>query len=99
MELHVLRRAGSPSARPELAKGFAWLRSHQRTDGSWPGRSVNKERDPATFIGPLISQAQRGRVEAAIASGRDSGAKVVLGGGRPTHVDAERGWYVDAVHF
>jgi betaine-aldehyde dehydrogenase len=55
--------------------------------------------DPTTFIGPLISQAQRGRVEAAIAGGRDSGAKVVLGGGRPTHVDAERGWYVEPTVF
>ena len=55
--------------------------------------------DPTTFIGPLISQAQRARVEAAIAGGRDSGAKVVLGGGRPTHVDADRGWYVEPTVF
>ncbi len=55
--------------------------------------------DPATFIGPLISAAQRARVEAAIAGGRVSGAKVVLGGGRPTHVDADRGWYVEPTVF
>src|SRR4029079_1948528 len=55
--------------------------------------------DPAMSIAPLISAAQRGGVEAAIAGGRDSGAKVVLGGGRPTHVDSERGSDVEATGF
>ena len=57
LALHVLLRAGLPAARPELSRGFAWLRSHQQEDGSWPGRSVNKERDPATFIGKLMTDA------------------------------------------
>jgi squalene-hopene/tetraprenyl-beta-curcumene cyclase len=55
--LHVLLRAGLPAARPELAKGLGWLRSNQRPDGSWLGRSVNKERDPVTFTGKLMSDA------------------------------------------
>lgn len=55
--LHALLRAGLPTTRSELAHGFSWLRSHQQADGSWPGRSVNKERDPATFIGHLMSDA------------------------------------------
>ena len=55
--LHVLVRAGPPSARPEVAKGLAWLRSHQQADGSWPGRSMNKDRDPSTFVGKLMSDA------------------------------------------
>ncbi len=57
LALHVLLRAGLPADRPELARGFAWIRSHQQEDGSWPGRSVNKERDPATFIGKLMTDA------------------------------------------
>jgi len=57
LALHVLPRAGLPAGRPELDWGFAWLRSHQQEDGSWPGRSVNKERDPATFIGKLMTDA------------------------------------------
>jgi squalene-hopene/tetraprenyl-beta-curcumene cyclase len=57
LALHALLRTGSPSTRPEVAKGLAWLRSHQRDDGSWPGRSVNKERDAATFVGKLMSDA------------------------------------------
>jgi hypothetical protein len=57
LALHVLARAGSPSVRTEMARGLGWLRSHQRDDGSWPGRSVNKERDPATFVGKLMTDA------------------------------------------
>ncbi len=57
LAVHVLLRAGSPATRPEAAPGLGWLRSHQKEDGSWPGRSVNKERDPATFIGKLMSDA------------------------------------------
>jgi hypothetical protein len=55
--LHALLRAGSPPARPEVVRGLDWLRSHQQEDGSWPGRSVNKERDPATFVGKLMTDA------------------------------------------
>jgi squalene-hopene/tetraprenyl-beta-curcumene cyclase len=55
--LHALLRDGSPSVRPEVARGLGWLRSHQQGDGSWPGRSVNKERDTATFVGKLMSDA------------------------------------------
>jgi squalene-hopene/tetraprenyl-beta-curcumene cyclase len=55
--LHALLRAGSPVDRPEVAEGLGWLRSHQQGDGSWPGRSVNKERDPAGFVGKLMSDA------------------------------------------
>jgi squalene-hopene/tetraprenyl-beta-curcumene cyclase len=57
LALHVLLRAGWPPLCPELTKGLEWLRSHQRDDGSWPGRSVNKERDPATFVGKLMTDA------------------------------------------
>ncbi len=55
--LHALLRAGLPSDRPEVARGLNWLRTHQQDDGSWPGRSVNKERDPITFVGKLMSDA------------------------------------------
>jgi aldehyde dehydrogenase (NAD+) len=57
--------------------------------------------DPATFVGPLISATQRERVEQAIAGGRDAGAKVVLGGGRPTGLSSgvEDGWFVEPTVF
>jgi squalene-hopene/tetraprenyl-beta-curcumene cyclase len=57
LAIHALLRNGSPSARPEVAQALGWLRSHQQGDGSWPARSMNKERDPATFIGKLMSDA------------------------------------------
>jgi hypothetical protein len=57
LAIHVLLRAGSPAARPEVTQGLDWLRSHQKEDGSWPGRSVNKKRDPTTFVGKLMSDA------------------------------------------
>jgi squalene-hopene/tetraprenyl-beta-curcumene cyclase len=57
LALQVLLRAGTPADRPGLSKGLAWLRSHQQADGSWPGRSVNKERDPSTFVGKLMTDA------------------------------------------
>jgi len=45
-----------------------------------------------TVVGPLISEAHRGRVEEYITSGISEGAEVVAGGPRPEHLDT--GWYV-----
>ncbi|MEU6702019.1 aldehyde dehydrogenase [Pseudonocardia sp. NPDC046786] len=53
--------------------------------------------DPATTLGPLVSQRQRERVEHAIATGIDEGAKVVAGGGRPDGL--EKGWYMQPTVF
>jgi hypothetical protein len=57
LALHVLLRLDTPLDRPEVTKGLGWLRTHQNPDGSWPGRSVNKQRDPSTFIGHLMTDA------------------------------------------
>ena len=54
---------------------------------------VGDPTEPDTVVGPLISAAQRARVERYIATGRDEGADVVAGGGRPAHL--ERGFYVE----
>jgi aldehyde dehydrogenase (NAD+) len=58
---------------------------------------VGDPMDPATEIGPLTSARQRERVEGYIAAGRDEGASVALGGGRPS--DMDRGWYVEPTVF
>jgi aldehyde dehydrogenase (NAD+) len=58
---------------------------------------VGDPRDPETNLGPLVADRQRARVEGYIASGRDQGAKVVVGGGRPGHLD--RGYYVEPTLF
>jgi betaine-aldehyde dehydrogenase len=53
--------------------------------------------DPATRLGPLISDAQRRRVEAYIAQGTEEGARIVKGGGRPAGLP--RGYYVEPTIF
>jgi betaine-aldehyde dehydrogenase len=53
--------------------------------------------DPETEIGPLAASRQRDRVEGYIRSGREEGAKAVIGGGRPQGL--ERGWYVEPTLF
>lgn len=52
--------------------------------------------DPDATLGPLISQRQRERVEGYIARGKDEGARLVLGGGRP---DDLPGWFVEPTVF
>ncbi|UYP18550.1 aldehyde dehydrogenase [Rhodococcus sp. Z13] len=48
-------------------------------------------------LGPLISEKQRERVEAYIAKGKEEGARLVLGGGRPAGI--ETGYYVEPTIF
>ncbi len=58
---------------------------------------VGDPHDETTEIGPLVAERQRTRVEGYIASGREQGAKVALGGGRPA--EQTRGWYVEPTVF
>ena len=53
--------------------------------------------DADTVLGPVISARHRDRVESHIEAARADGARVVLGGGRPAHLD--RGWYVEPTIF
>jgi aldehyde dehydrogenase (NAD+) len=53
--------------------------------------------DPQTRLGPLISETQRQRVEGYIARGREEGARLVAGGGRPQGFP--KGHYVEPTIF
>jgi acyl-CoA reductase-like NAD-dependent aldehyde dehydrogenase len=53
--------------------------------------------DPATILGPLISERQRQKVEGYVTLGIDEGAKIAYGGGRPAGL--KRGWYVQPTIF
>ncbi|MGA5545455.1 aldehyde dehydrogenase [Mycobacterium sp. NPDC051198] len=53
--------------------------------------------DPASMIGPLISEKQRERVEGYIKKGVEEGARIVTGGGRPEGLDS--GWFVQPTVF
>jgi aldehyde dehydrogenase (NAD+) len=54
-------------------------------------------RDEGTFVGPLASERQRDRVESYLELGKQEGARVALGGGRPT--DKPKGWYIEKTVF
>jgi betaine-aldehyde dehydrogenase len=58
---------------------------------------VGDPMDPATMIGPLVAARQRERVEGYIRIGREEGARIALGGGRPAGYN--RGWYVEPTVF
>jgi aldehyde dehydrogenase (NAD+) len=53
--------------------------------------------DEATGVGPLVAERQRTRVLGYIDAGKDEGATLVEGGGRPEHLD--KGWYVEPTLF
>jgi acyl-CoA reductase-like NAD-dependent aldehyde dehydrogenase len=58
---------------------------------------VGDPREPGTVMGPLVSAAQRDRVERFIQSGRDEGATVACGGKRPAHL--AKGFYIEPTLF
>src|SRR5262245_60062367 len=58
---------------------------------------VGDPMDPATQMGPLAMQRQLTRVQGYIAKGKEEGAKIALGGGRPKGFD--RGWFVEPTVF
>jgi aldehyde dehydrogenase (NAD+) len=53
--------------------------------------------DPAVLMGPLIRESQRAKVERLIGQGRDEGARLVFGGGRPAHLP--KGFFTDITLF
>jgi acyl-CoA reductase-like NAD-dependent aldehyde dehydrogenase len=59
--------------------------------------TVGDPNDPNVTMGPLISAAQRDKVEALIRLGQDEGAQIAYGGGRPTHLD--KGFFVEPTLF
>jgi aldehyde dehydrogenase (NAD+) len=58
---------------------------------------VGDPRDPATDLGPMISAAQRERVEDYVRTGVAEGATLAFGGGRPKGVD--RGFFLEPAVF
>jgi squalene-hopene/tetraprenyl-beta-curcumene cyclase len=41
--VYVLRRAGVPANDPQIERGIAWLKSHQRESGRWFSRSLHAD--------------------------------------------------------
>ncbi len=61
------------------------------------GLTVGDPLDTATDIGPVVSRRQRDRVLDYIAAGKNSDAKLIVGGGVPA--DQPRGWFVSPTVF
>jgi betaine-aldehyde dehydrogenase len=61
------------------------------------GMTVGDPADPATAVGPLVAERQRDRVEGYLKLGREEGATVAVGGGRPAGFD--KGWFVEPTLF
>jgi aldehyde dehydrogenase (NAD+) len=61
------------------------------------GMKVGNPHDGDTAFGPVVAERQRSRIESYIASGREQGATVALGGGRPA--GQSRGWFVEPTIF
>jgi aldehyde dehydrogenase (NAD+) len=53
--------------------------------------------DPTTAIGPVVAERQRDKIVGLLESGKEQGAKVALGGGRPSHL--EKGWFIEPTVF
>jgi aldehyde dehydrogenase (NAD+) len=58
---------------------------------------VGSAHDESSHMGPLVSARQRERVEGYITAGREAGAKIAVGGGRPPVPDA--GYFVEPTVF
>jgi betaine-aldehyde dehydrogenase len=61
------------------------------------GLAVGDPLDPETAVGPVVAERQRARIEGYLDSGREEGATVALGGGRPAGLD--KGWFVEPTVF
>jgi acyl-CoA reductase-like NAD-dependent aldehyde dehydrogenase len=65
--------------------------------GAIKGIKVGDPQDEATQMGPLTMARQLKRVQGYIGKGRDEGARLVIGGGRPAGFD--RGYFVEPTVF
>lgn len=59
--------------------------------------TVGDPANPGTVTGPLIRGVARERVEHAVARGQDEGARLVIGGSRPAHLD--KGYFYNVTVF
>lgn len=57
----ALQAAGMPYTNVHLKEGLSWLaRNQNKTEGFWPGYSLNRQRNPSSDIGRFMSDAATG---------------------------------------
>ncbi|WP_351225637.1 aldehyde dehydrogenase family protein [Streptomyces sp. NPDC002133] len=67
-------------------------------ESAMPAFTAGDPQDPATGVGPVVSQAQFDRVQSYIRLGQEEGAQLLTGGeGRPEGL--EQGWFVKPTVF
>ncbi|TWD17682.1 aldehyde dehydrogenase (NAD+) [Streptomyces sp. T12] len=67
-------------------------------ESAMPAFQVGDPKDPATGVGPVVSQKQFERVQSYIKLGLEEGAQILTGGeGRPEGMD--KGWFVKPTVF
>src|SRR6478672_6710046 len=59
--------------------------------------AVGDPNDPATAVGPVVAERQRDKIVGMLESGKEQGAKIAVGGGRPAHLD--KGWFIEPTLF
>jgi len=69
----------------------------RRLAGAGSTLKIGDPREAGVVVGPLVSAAQRERVEHHIAQGVEEGATLACGGKRPAHLP--RGYYVEPTLF
>lgn len=69
----------------------------QILEAAWSHVPFGDPTDPTVMAGPLVSAKQRDRVLSYIQTGRDQGARVVVGGGVPERFD--KGFFVEPTLF
>lgn len=57
---------------------------------------VGDPSEPETHVGPVVAERQRWRIEGLVASGREEGARLIVGGARPAF---RKGWFVAPTLF
>ena len=60
---------------------------------------VGDPKNPATEIGPVVSESQQKRVLSYIKTGIDQGAKVAIGGGTPKNPECAKGYFIEPTIF
>ncbi|WP_250527379.1 aldehyde dehydrogenase family protein [Caballeronia sp. GAWG2-1] len=60
----------------------------------YPQIKVGDPRESSTTLGPVVSAAQRQRIENTVAAAVADGATIIAGGGRP---NIDKGWYLNPV--
>jgi betaine-aldehyde dehydrogenase len=58
---------------------------------------VGSSLDPATQIGPVVAKRQRDKILGYLDAGKQAGAKVATGGGRPA--SEKKGWFIEPTLF